>query len=348
MDNADRRNIHARTVCREAGMERQAPTRDRTVWRRPGSRVPNLGEKQEQFARLSGEWREDGRRQRRPAASAVFSIQLPEGRPGTAPAAAAPPRRRCQCRPSSRPPSRRSTPADATASGRRRPSGFGPGLYGIQMAAYADAAAAAETPSTASAVKMLRMRRSFMVSFLAACRFRCGVRFPFPVNGRAVSPSDVGAMPNRRQYRFVRNRIGQSNTQDAKGRIALPRRAGIAAFRTISRQQGRTSYRSGTGSLSTRLLPPAFGLRSVRSRAARATGGRIGGRQRGRTRVAQPSGCAVRWRGNRGIRWRPPIRVSIATALEFGAPDYIARPISPTEPVTRAHAAHRHRKAPKR
>jgi len=43
MDNAGRRNIHARAACRESGMDRQAPTRDRNVKARPAIALPQPG-----------------------------------------------------------------------------------------------------------------------------------------------------------------------------------------------------------------------------------------------------------------------------------------------------------------
>ena len=67
-----------------------ASTRSRNVRRCHGSRVPHLGENREEFVLWFGELREGGCCQRRPAASAVFSIQLPEKWPGTAPVAPEP------------------------------------------------------------------------------------------------------------------------------------------------------------------------------------------------------------------------------------------------------------------
>ena len=54
-----------------------------------------------------------------------------------------------------------------------------------------------------------------------ACRFRCGARFPCPVDGRAASPVNMGPMPNCRQYRFLRIRIRESNRCDTEGRTAI-------------------------------------------------------------------------------------------------------------------------------
>ena len=110
-----RREFPARRI---PGTAPAAPTQDRTVRRRRGSRVPKLGENRGEFALRVVEWREDGCLQRRAVASAVFGIRLPEGRPGTAPAASAWPPRRYGCTPSSRPPSPRSSSGCVTPSGR--------------------------------------------------------------------------------------------------------------------------------------------------------------------------------------------------------------------------------------
>ena len=67
------------------------PTRGRNVWRCHRLRLPNLGEKREEFVLRFGDLREDDCFQRRPAASTAFSIQRPEEWPGTAPIAPTPP-----------------------------------------------------------------------------------------------------------------------------------------------------------------------------------------------------------------------------------------------------------------
>lgn len=91
-----RPQIPARRI---AGSVPAAPTRDRTVKRRRGLRVPNFGENRQEFVLRFGELHEDGCLQRRPAASAVDSVQLPEGRQGTAPVAADPPASRARAWP---------------------------------------------------------------------------------------------------------------------------------------------------------------------------------------------------------------------------------------------------------
>lgn len=52
-----------------------SPTRDRTVRRRQGLSVPNLGDNREGSVRRFREWREDGCLQYHPAASADFGIR---------------------------------------------------------------------------------------------------------------------------------------------------------------------------------------------------------------------------------------------------------------------------------
>ena len=116
MDNAGRRNIHARAACRESGMDRQAPTRDRNVKARPEIALPQPG----------GESGRISLRSAKGAKMDAFSAALqplpssasgsPAAQPGTAPAASASPPRRGGCRPLSRPPSRRSSPPSQRSS----------------------------------------------------------------------------------------------------------------------------------------------------------------------------------------------------------------------------------------
>ena len=83
---------------------------------------------------------------------------------------------------------------------------------------------------------------------------------------------NVGAIPSRAQYRFVRIAIMITNGRNTEGRVA-PLVQGNPAFRPLSRKQGRNpSWPFGHRcSPDPRTPPPESVLRSFRSCAARTT-----------------------------------------------------------------------------